>query len=109
MPAVACFIAISPLGANAGQDTQKPAPPTAGTTPVVVEQVENGSTFGVEMKCAHVNDRDAVLPGGHAGALFENTLLIGGVGFRVIGAANGFEDQSQGLTGSATTRFGSGT
>jgi hypothetical protein len=104
----ACFIVLSPLGANAGQDNQKPAQPTAGKTPVVVEQVENGPAFGAEVKFTQVNDRDAVLLGGYAGALFDNTLLIGGVGYRVIAAANGFEDQIQGLTGSAAIRFGSG-
>jgi hypothetical protein len=79
--AAACFIGMSPLGANAGQDHQKPVQPTAGKTPVVVEQVENGSTFGAEVKYAQVNNRDAVLLGGYAGALFDNTLLIGGAGY----------------------------
>jgi hypothetical protein len=77
----ACFIVLSPLGANAGQDNQKPAQPTAGKTPVVVEQVENGPAFGAEVKFTQVNDRDAVLLGGYAGALFDNTLLIGGAGY----------------------------
>jgi hypothetical protein len=34
--------------------------------------------------------------------------MVGGVGYRVIGAANGFEDQIQGLTGTFAIRFGGG-
>jgi hypothetical protein len=48
--AVACLVATSPVGAAAGQDNQKPAQPAVGKTTVVVEQVENGSTFGAEVK-----------------------------------------------------------
>jgi len=81
MLATACVIVMSPLGANAGQDNQKPAQPTAGKTPVVVEQVENGPAFGAEVKYTQINDHDAVLLGGYAGALFDNTLLIGGAGY----------------------------
>jgi len=40
MLAAACFIVMSPLGASAGPDNQKPAQPTGGKTPVVVEQVD---------------------------------------------------------------------
>jgi hypothetical protein len=79
--AAACLVATSPVGAMAGQDSQKPAQPAVGKTTVVVEQVENGSTFGAEVKYTQVNDRDAVLLGGYAGAVFDNTLLIGGAGY----------------------------
>ncbi len=34
--------------------------------------------------------------------------LVGGVGYRVIGAANGWENQIQGLTGTIAIRFGGG-
>jgi hypothetical protein len=63
-----------------GQDNKMPVQPTAGKTPVVVEQVANGPAFGAEVKYTQMNGRDAVLLGGYAGALFDNTLLIGGVG-----------------------------
>ena len=108
MLAAACFIGMSPLGANVGQGNQKPAQPTAGKPPVVVERVDNGSTFRAEVKYTQVNNRDTVLLGGSAGALFDNALLVGGVGYRVIAAANGFEDQIQGLSGSVAIRFGGG-
>jgi hypothetical protein len=82
LPALAAagLIATSPLGAIAGQGNQKPAQPTAGKTPVVVEQVENG----------------------------HGVALVAGMGYRLIAAANGFEDQIQGITGSVTIRFGGG-
>ena len=34
--------------------------------------------------------------------------MVGGVGYRVIAAANGWEDQIQGLTGTFAIRFGGG-
>jgi len=79
--AAACVIAMSPLGANAGQDNKKPVQPTAGKTPVVVEQIANGPAFGAEVKYTQMNGRDAVLLGGYAGAVYDNTLLIGGAGY----------------------------
>jgi hypothetical protein len=38
----------------------------------------------------------------------HGVAVVGGVGYRVIGAANGFEDQLQGITGSVAIRFGGG-
>lgn len=79
--AVACVSAMSPLTAAAGPGDQKPAPPPAGKSPVIVERVENGPVFGAEVKYTQVDNRDAVLLGGYGGALFDNILLIGGAGY----------------------------
>jgi len=73
MLAAACFIGMSPLGANAGQGFFIAEP-----------------QLNVTVRIAH------------------GVVFVGGVGYRVIGAANGFEDQLQGITGSVAIRFGGG-
>jgi hypothetical protein len=40
--------------------------------------------------------------------LVPGVAMVGGVGYRVIGWANGWEDQIQGLTGTFAIRFGGG-
>jgi hypothetical protein len=40
--------------------------------------------------------------------LAPGVAMVGGVGYRVIGAANGWEDQIQGITGTFAIRFGGG-
>ena len=79
--AAACLIAASPREALAGGNPQGAGQPPPGKGAVVVEQVENGPAFGVELKYAEINRQDAFLLGGYAGAIFDNTLLIGGAGY----------------------------
>jgi hypothetical protein len=38
--------------------------------------------------------------------LVPGVAVVGGVGYRVIGWANGWEDQIQGMTGTFAIRFG---
>jgi hypothetical protein len=91
--AAACFIAVSPLAATAGQDAQKSVQAAPGKGGVVVEQVENGPVFGAEFKYARVNHEDEFLLGGYAGVVFDNTLLIGGAGYWQVDSGHyGYDD-----------------
>jgi hypothetical protein len=81
MLGAAAVIALSPLGAIAGQDPQRPAHPPAGQGTVVVERVENGPAVGLEFKYTEMNRQEVFLLGGYAGVVFDGKLLIGGAGY----------------------------
>ena len=78
----AALMAMAPTNAAAGpQQARAQAQPPASQGTVVVERVENGPAFGVEFKYAQVNNEDALMLGGYAGAIFDNKLLIGAAGY----------------------------
>ena len=67
----------------AGDGPQAP-PQGPRPSPVVVEQVQTGPLFSVDVKYARVNDEDEVLLGGSGGMLFDGKLLIGAAGYWMV-------------------------
>ncbi|MCX6551829.1 MAG: hypothetical protein NTY02_12660 [Acidobacteria bacterium] len=83
MWAAAAALVLVPVIATAGTDPQAP-PPAAGKSPVVIEPIENGPVFAIDVKFTQVNDRDVELLGGYGGVLLDQTLMIGGAGYWMI-------------------------
>jgi len=88
---------VATVGLNDYAHVNQPAPRSGSAyPPPVVYYTYDQAYFVFEPQ---VNVSLGLVPG---------VAMVGGVGYRVIGWANGWEDQIQGMTGTFAIRFGGG-